>query len=131
MIENGYIKLYRSILDWEWYDDMPTKTLFLHLLLTVSIRSNQWHGIDVERGSRISSYDVLARETKLSVRQIRTAIKKLEKTGEVARCKYPKFTVFTVVNYDEYQASDREDDNVATSKRQGNDRQATSKRQQI
>ena len=36
MLKNGYIKLYRSLLDWEWYDDTVTKCLFLHLLLTVN-----------------------------------------------------------------------------------------------
>ena len=63
MLESGYIKLYRSLLNWEWYDDINTKTVFLHLLLTVSIAESQWHGITVPRGSRVSSYAVLASET--------------------------------------------------------------------
>ena len=29
----GFIKLFRQILDWEWYDDLPTCRLFIHLLL--------------------------------------------------------------------------------------------------
>ena len=45
MLESGYIKLYRSLLSWEWYDDINTKTVFLHLLLTVSIEESKWHGI--------------------------------------------------------------------------------------
>ena len=103
MLESGYIKLYRSLLNWEWYDDINTKTVFLHLLLTVSIAESQWHGITVPRGSRVSSYAVLASETKLSVDKVRTAIKHLETTGEITRCKYPKCTVFTVNNYDKFQ----------------------------
>lgn len=103
MLESGYIKLYRSLLNWEWYDDINTKTVFLHLLLTVSIAESQWHGITVPRGSRVSSYAVLASETKLSVDKVRTAIKHLEATGEITRCKHPKYTVFTVNNYDKFQ----------------------------
>lgn len=103
MLESGYIKLYRSLLNWEWYDDINTKTVFLHLLLTVNIAKRQWHGITVPCGSRICSYAVLASETKLSVDKVRTAIKHLETTGEITRCKYPKCTVFTVNNYDKFQ----------------------------
>lgn len=104
MLENGYVKLYRSMLKWEWYDDVNTKVVFLHLLLTVSIEDSRWHGITVKRGSRVSSYPVLAKETGLSVKQLRTAIAHLEATGEVARIKYPKYTVFAINNYDEFQS---------------------------
>ena len=82
MLESGYIKLYRSLLNWEWYDDINTKTVFLHLLLTVNIAKRQWHGITVPCGSRVSSYAVLAKETRLTERQVRTAISHLETTGE-------------------------------------------------
>lgn len=126
MLESGYIKLYRSLLNWEWYDDINTKTVFLHLLLTVNIAKRQWHGISVPCGGRVSSYAVLAEETKLTERQVRTAIKHLETTGEVTRYKYPNFTVFAINNYDKYQLLTDE----TTGQRQGNDKVATGQRQQ-
>lgn len=126
MLESGYIKLYRSLLNWEWYDDINTKTVFLHLLLTVNIAKRQWHGISVPCGGRVSSYAVLAEETKLTERQVRTAIKHLEMTGEVTRYKYPKFTVFAINNYDKYQLVTGK----ATEWRQGDDKEATGQRQQ-
>lgn len=103
MLDTGFVKIYRSLLNWEWYDDVVTKTVFLHLLLTVSIDDQKWHGIVVKRGSRVSSYAKLAEETRLSVQQIRTAISHLESTGELTRSKHAKFTVFAINNYDEYQ----------------------------
>lgn len=126
MLESGYIKLYRSLLNWEWYDDINTKTVFLHLLLTVSIEESKWHGITIKRGSRVSSYAVLAKETRLTERQVRTAISHLETTGELTRYKYPNFTVFAINNYDKYQLlTDK-----TTGQRQGNDKVATGQRQQ-
>lgn len=126
MLESGYIKLYRSLLNWEWYDDINTKTVFLHLLLTVSIEESKWHGITIKRGSRVSSYAVLAKETRLTERQVRTAISHLETTGELTRHKYPNFTVFAINNYDKYQLlTDK-----TTGQRQGNDKVATGQRQQ-
>lgn len=126
MLESGYIKLYRSLLNWEWYDDINTKTVFLHLLLTVSIAESQWHGITVPRGSRASSYAVLAKETRLTERQVRTAISHLEMTGELTRYKHPKFTVFAINNYDKYQLMT----DKTTEQRQGDDRETTGWRQQ-
>jgi hypothetical protein len=62
---------------------------------------------------------VLSNETNLTVRQVRTALKHLEKTGEVTRLKYAKFTVFTLNNYDKYQGATSK----LTDNRQGNDKQ--------
>lgn len=126
MLDNGFIKIYRSLLKWEWYDDINTKTVFLHLLLTVSIEDSKWHGIDVKRGSRVASFEVLAKETKLTIRQLRTAINHLETTGEVTRQKHPTFTVFSVKNFDKFQTVT----NDVTSDRQGNDKAPTRERQQ-
>ena len=103
MFENGFIKLHRSIVSWEWYDDANTMRVFIHLLLTVSIRDSEWHGLTVKRGSRVSSIGVLAEELHLSVQSVRTAIKHLELTGELTRLGYSKFTVFKVNNYEKYQ----------------------------
>ena len=44
-MEYGYIQLYRSILDWEWYHDMTTKSVFLHLLLTANYEPQKWRGM--------------------------------------------------------------------------------------
>ena len=134
MLENGFVKIYRSFLGWEWYDDINTSRVFLHLILTANYEDKEWHGITIKRGSRVSSWANLANETGLSVRQCRTAIHNLETTGEVTRSKSAKYTVFSIRNYDKFQVSDKVNDNETTSKRQatgqGNDKVTTSKRQQ-
>ena len=103
MLEGGFIKIFRTILKWEWYDDVNTSRVFIHLLLTVNYENKIWHGVEIKKGSRVTSYATLAKETKLSVKNVRTAIKHLEMTGEVARSKYPKYTVFTLNNYHKFQ----------------------------
>lgn len=126
MLENGFVKLHRSILKWEWYDDVPTKTLLIHLILTVNFYDETWRGIEIKRGSRVTSYANLARETGLSVRQVRTALGHLIATKEVTRYTTAKFTVVTVSNYDRYQ----EATSKAASCRQAADKLPTSYRQQ-
>ena len=132
-LDKGYIKLWRSMLTWEWYDDPPTKDVYLHLILTASISPSIWHGIEIPRGSLVSSYRKIAEQTGLTIRQARTAINHLETTGEVTRLSYSKFTVFTLNNYDKFQdvtsktlkkrsKSDKVVDKQATSNRQQNNK---------
>lgn len=126
MLRNGYIKLHRSLLDWNWYDDVNTTRLFLHLLLTVNYEEKQWGKEVIKRGSRATGYVTLSRETGLTIQQVRTAVKHLELTGELTRKKEAKYTVFTINNYDKYQ----EVTTKSTRKQQSNQQssqQATNK----
>lgn len=126
MLDNGFIKIHRSMLKWEWYDDIITKAVFLHLLLTVSIEDSKWHGMTIKRGSRIISYNKLAKEMKLSVRNVRTALNHLKMTNEVTIKSTPHFSVITVNNYDKYQKVTHK----TANNRQTADKQPTHARQQ-
>jgi len=99
----GWVKVHRKILDWCWYDDPKTFKLFIHLLLKVNFRQKDWRGITVKVGEFISSYKHLSEQTGLSIQEVKTALSKLEKTGEVKRHSTNKYTVFTVINYLKYQ----------------------------
>jgi len=116
---SGFITLHRKLLDWEWYSDINTKTLFIHCLLKANWEDKNWKGVDVKRGSFITSYDSLSKETKLTVQQIRTAIFKLTKTQEINIQTTNKYTLLTVVKYDDYQKKDFE----STSNQQTNNKQ--------
>lgn len=121
MMENGFVKLDRSILKWDWYDDLATKALYIHLLLTVSIRDSRWHGIEVKRGSRVCSLGKLSIETGLSISKIRTALEHLESTGDITRRSHNKYTVITLNSYSGlfYLAEKPQDaDRVLTEKSQ-------------
>ena len=96
----GYIKLFRQIVDWEWYDDLPTCRLFIHLLLKANYAERNWHGQKIERGSCITSYASLASETGLSPER---ALKNLTKTGEIKRITTNKNTVICVAKYADFQ----------------------------
>ena len=102
-MESGFIKIYRSLLKWEWYDDPKTLKLFLHLLMTVNITNSRWHGIEIPRGSRVMTFRKLAEELHYTNREIRTHLARLESTHEVTRTSYRDFSVITVVRWSDYQ----------------------------
>lgn len=99
-----FIKLNRKILEWEWYDDPCTRSLFIHCLLKANWKPGIWHGHKCERGQFITSLSNLASELGQSVKQIRTALDRLKQTGELADEYNTKFRIITVKNYDKYQS---------------------------
>lgn len=123
--DREYIKLFRKMVNWEWYTDVNTSKLFIHCLLKANWKDGSWHGYKYKRGQFITSLPTLARETGLTVRQVRTALKHLKATGEVTDWHDSKIRIITVNFYDSYQTSDRPNDRQVTGKRQASDRRAT------
>ena len=101
---NGWIKLFRAMLTWEWYTDSPTKDLFLHCLLTANSEPTTYRGVQIPKGSFNTTEAELAVKTGLSRQQIRTAIKKLISTNEIAKTSTNGITIIKVNKYADYQA---------------------------
>ena len=102
----GWIKLWRNITEWEWFDDDKLFKFFIYLLVTANHQKNDWHGITIDRGQLITSRERLSRELHYSEQQIRTMISKLQKTQEITTKTTNKYTIITICNYDNYQATD-------------------------
>lgn len=122
---SGWVKLHRSMLEWEWYNDINVCRLFVHLLLKANHSDKKWRGIEIKRGQTLTSLDALSNETGLSVSQIRTSLKKLKSTGEIANKSHTKYRVITVLEYDRFQDSDKQNDKQLADKSQTSDKQVT------
>ena len=103
---NGYIKLYRSILDWEWWDSPKTRDLFIYLLLAANWEDKRWRGIWVRRGQLVTSRDELAKAVGISVSSVRTSLDRLKSTNEITFKTTHQYTLITIVNYEKYQGND-------------------------
>ena len=114
---SGWIKLHRSLLDWEWYSDNNTKIVFLHLLLTANHEEKEWCGITVKRGEIVTSIAKLSGELGLTQKQIRRCLDVLkscktvgtvegsEKGTEQGTKRARKGTHLSICNYNNYQGS--------------------------
>ena len=138
-MEYGYILLQKKILEWEWYKDTNTKTVFIHLLLKANWKDAKWRGIDIKRGQVVTSIRHLSDELNLSERTIRTSLEHLTKSREIDKQTTSKYSVITVLNYDKYQTNDTQNaqkptnkttDNTA-SNRQTNGKQTTTTKEEI
>lgn len=118
----GYIMLHRKILNWEWYTETNTKSLFIHLLLMANHADEKWRGEIIKRGTLITSYGSLSAQTGLSVQQIRTCLKNLEKTGDITRNPTQRNTLIIVTNYEFYQSPFEKTTSESTSNQQAIDK---------
>lgn len=105
-MDNGWLKIHRKILQWEWYSDANTFRLFFHLLLKANHNSNRWQGINIQPGQVIVGRKKLAEELKLSEKQIRTSLNKLTSTNEIAIKTTNRFSIVTICKWDEHQLSE-------------------------
>jgi len=119
----GWVKLHRQLLEWEWYSDANVSRLFIHCLLKANHKDGSWKGIKIKRGQFITSLDRLSSEISLSKSQLRTALKKLKSTHEIAHESTSQHTVITVVCYDSYQGDSTQDDTPMTFKSHTDDTQ--------
>lgn len=110
----GYVKLFRSIKQWEWHDEPATLSLFIHCLAMANHKPTKWRGITIERGTFVSSRAKLMDMTGLSERAFRTALDRLKESGTVSSKSTNKYTIYKVENYDSYQDDVRQSDQQET-----------------
>ena len=130
-MNNGYVKLYRRLLENPIFQKPNVLIVFLYCLLRANYTRKEilWNGkrMVIERGSFITGREKIARETGLSVQKVRTALAILELQGIIKKSTTKstnKFSYRTVCNYDTYQDSNR-------SNNQQTNQQATSKQPQL
>ena len=126
---NGtYIKVYRKLLEWEWYSDTACVRVFLHLLLKANWEESTYRGVKVPRGSLVIGRKALATELGLTEAKIRVAIKRLQNAHSISQQITKQFTVVSVCEFDTYNPSkDADDQHLANRKPTDSQQIATSK----
>ena len=102
----SYIKLFRKISEWEHYKDGNTMRLFLHLLINAVHDNQTAYDVPLKRGQYFTSSRRLQEDLNISTKYITESIRKLKQSGEIEteRCRWG--TIFTIVNYDDYQSAE-------------------------
>lgn len=129
---NGWIKLHRKILKWEWFSCSATFHLFVYLLLTANTEDKRWQGKVIKRGQLVVSVANICEATHLTAQQARTALNRLKSTNEITIKTTNKYSLITICKYDSYQLAD---DGVQQTKQQANqqtnNKRTTNEQQQL
>lgn len=124
-MNNGWIKIHRKITEWEWYTETKTFALFLHLLLICNFKKTSWRGIELQQGETIHSLGRLAKDTGLSIQNIRTAISNMISTGELTERQHNKYRILKITNYMKYQITNTDSNIELTGIQQGANKEVT------
>ena len=122
---SGWIKIHRKFLDWEWFNKSEAVHLFLYMVLKANHKDNKWQGNDVKRGQFISSLGNISSATGITIQQIRTILKKLEKTNEIKVKSTSQFTIVTICKYECYQDEEETTNKPTTNHQQTTNKQST------
>lgn len=122
---SGYIKLYRSLLEWDWFQDANTFRIFIYCLLKANREPKKWQGIEIKPGQFITSYEKIATELNLGVQSVRTSIKKLNLTGELTNKTTSRYSMITVKNWSRYQETNKQTNKQLTNNQQTTNNQLT------
>lgn len=120
----GFVKIHRSLIGWEWYNDERLKSVFLHILLRCNWQDRRWMGRDVPSGTLITSSINLAEELNLSRSALNRALKRLQKSGEISVKADNKWTAITLTNWAKYQGEGDEAGQPADNERTANGQRA-------
>jgi len=128
-MNNGFIKLHRRITEWEWYQDTNTFMLFIHLLFKANYKDSRFQGKPVKRGQLITGRITLSEETGISQQSIRTCLSRLVKSGEITTQPTNRFTLVTIVNYNNYQDNSSESTSQSTNNQPTTNQQLTTSKE--
>ena len=122
---NGWIKVHRKFLDWEWFNKSEAVHLFMYLVLKANHKDGQWQGIDIKKGQFVTSFGKISSDTGISLQTIRTLLKKFEKTNEINIKTTNKFTIVTLCKYECYQQENEPTNTQLTNEQQTTNKQLT------
>lgn len=128
----GWIKLHRKITEWGWWYDGNMLKVWIWLIMQAKTHDVEYKGEIVRRGSLVTSYAEISKccsgkcsKEKLSVRQARTILKRLQLSGEITLKSTNQFSIISICHYDIYQGDVTLFDKQVTSERQASDKQVT------
>lgn len=122
---DGWVKLHRKFLEWQWFKKPEMISIFIFLLLKANHNGAFWQLQEIKRGQLITSIENISNSTGISFQSVRTCLKKLENSGEINKQTTNKYTIITICNYDSYQADQQTKNSKSTNKQQTTNKQLT------
>ena len=101
----GYITLSRKILDWRWFKKPKTAHIFIYLLLAANFENHDFEDTIIKRGQYACTQERLSAETGLSLKEVRTALDNLKKTGDITIDTSRGYSLITVVEYERFASA--------------------------
>lgn len=99
---SDWIKLPRSIFDWDWFDKPEMLSLFLYLLNNAKEKEVKHDGMVEHRGQFLTSLGKLSTIIGAGKQVVRTCLSKLIKMQLIEVNTERLYSIITICNYDDY-----------------------------
>lgn len=103
--DGGFIKIYRSMLEWEWHDDPNTVATWLYCLMRANWEVEKWHGEIIRAGQFVTSLSHMAKDIGITKSQLRTSLKHLKMTHNITQSVAQNATLITIEKWGDYQSA--------------------------
>jgi len=107
-LDKGFALFHRKVMDCGFYKDSQAVHLWFHLVMKAThkpiVSTTEFGDIRLERGQCITGRHKLASETGISPDRIQYLLRKFVSMDMISAESNRKFTVISIVKYDEYQA---------------------------
>ena len=110
--DKTWIKLPRSFTSWRWYHESKMVHLFLYLLLQANVKKKDYLSLTIYPGQVVTSLVQIAQDTGLSIRNVRTCLKKLSSTKDIKVKSSNKGTIVSICNFECFLQLSNEDDTL-------------------
>lgn len=120
-MDNGYIKVYRSLMKKGYYRDSEYVHLWIHLLFKANYQDQEYlfngkiHHL--KPGQFITGRNTLVKETGINRSKIERILKTLIFEHQIEQQTFSKFRIITISNWSEYQISEQVSEQRVSSKR--------------
>ncbi len=121
----GWVKLYREMLDWEWYDDTIVKIVYLHILLSANWEDANYHGTVIKAGEFKTTVRQIAADLKISIQQVRRALNALKRTNQITTHTTSKYTIISIKDWGNPNYVNKQKSIISTNEEQTDNKQTT------
>ena len=100
---NGWIKMHRKLVNWEWWDSPMMVKAWLYICMSAFPSDFKWNGVTIPKGSFFTTKAILMRDLNCSDKFVRSLLRRLKDNGQIEYKGTKRGTIITVLNYDSYQ----------------------------
>lgn len=115
---HGWIKLHRTLTQWQWYSDSKTIHLFIHLLLNACHEPQKWQDITLQKGQLVVGRQKLASALNMTQNEIRQRLHRLKTCNAIVIKCTNKYSLVTITNWESYQNTTEKRTNKSPAKHQ-------------
>jgi hypothetical protein len=126
-MNDGYVKIYRSLRDKGYYKKEGYVHLWVHLIMCATYQEKEYviNGEikHLQPGQFITSRQSLSRDTGIQESKIERALDLFEIEQQIEQQGYSKFRIISILNWDKYQNNEQQIEQQMNSKRTASEQQ--------